>query len=325
MTITTEFDEILNNPFTAKATVVADSISPEGVRLSTVEEVFWRPVLAERNTHKNQYGNSASSRAIPVEKTLRKFREEPAYPTSWPAEQPGMSGGAELSGENLEDALRLWKDCQEYIGSSISDYLATHPDKSTRLHKSVINRLMEFGQWHTRVTTATAWQNFFDQRCHEDAQPEIQDVAILIRHAMEESTPMNVDNGEWHLPYIGDDEVDLLSSSWRVSARVSAARCARTSYETQAGVRDPHEDLRLYDRLITERVEAGLPIHWSPLEHVATPDASNRQIEPLRYWDNFAQHHRVIDCSHLPKTGALVGWRNLRTMEEANAEMVTFR
>jgi hypothetical protein len=47
--------------------------------------------------------------------------------------------------------------------------------------------------------------------------------------------------------------------------KVSAARCARVSYLTHDGKRDIEADLTLYDRL----VEGG---HWSPLEHVATPN-----------------------------------------------------
>lgn len=326
-----EFEHIINNPFTAKAVVIEDSIYQGGVRLSTVQETFWRPVLAERNTHKNQYGNSSSSRAIPVEKTLHKFLSEPAYPTSWPAEQKGMQGGAELEGENLLAALKLWRDVQEYIGSSIADYIADHPDKSTRLHKSALNRLMEFGQWHTRVTTATAWENFYDQRCDTQAQPEIRDVALLIRQSMAESQPEEISMGEFHLPYIrqedrdevlGDDPTD---DDWYDLARISAARCARTSYETMDGRRDLDEDRGLYQGLIYDQMRKNAVVHWSPAEHVATPCPDNRQEFPLTWYDPIALKSQRTPTQHLPKAGALLGWINLRTMEETRARVVTFR
>ncbi len=332
-----EFDHILDNPFTAEAKVIADSVSPEGVRLTSVQEKFWTPILAERNTHKSQYGNCASQRAIPVEKILRKFIEEPAYPVTWPSEQPGMQGGATLEGEHLDDALGLWDGIHKYVANSIQDYLDQHPDKSTRLHKGHLNRLMTFGQWSTRITTATSWENFFDQRCAPDAQPEIQAVAHKIRQAMDDSIPSLLSEGEWHLPYIGDDEeaLDQLAGAvdhpapWLPAAKASAARCARTSYETQEGHRDVEEDLRLYDRLVTDRLTAGLSIHWSPLEHVATPCRANRQDEwsGLTIGDGTFGRGRGtwVPVNHLPKVGSLVGWMNLRTRVEAENSVVTFR
>jgi hypothetical protein len=45
-------------------------------------------------------------------------------------------------------------------------------------------------------------------------------------------------------------------------AKLSTARCARVSYLTHDGKRDPREDFALHDRLS----ENG---HWSPFEHAA--------------------------------------------------------
>jgi hypothetical protein len=111
--------------------------------------------------------------------------------------------------------------------------------------------------------SSTEWENFFSQRCSPLAQPEIQAVAVAMRDALKESTPAIVGNGKWHLPYIQEDERELPLD---VLVQVSAARCARVSYLTHDGIRDHHEDVNLFQRL----VEASPP-HWSPLEHVATP------------------------------------------------------
>lgn len=323
------FDPIAENPFTADAKVIADSVSPEGARVTTVQETFWRPVLAERNTHKNQYGNSSSSRAMSFETQLRRFIEEPADPTSWPAEQPGMQGGAELTGADLDDAKALWADMKSSIATKMLAYVAAHPEKRTRLHKSVLNRMLEVGQWHVRVTTATAWENFFDQRCDAEAQPEIRDVAVLIRDAMAASTPRPLAEGDWHLPYVSDAEIAATRDAsgapdWALLARVSAARCARTSYETMDGVRDLDVDLSLFQRLVDNQMAAGATIHWSPLEHVATPDPGNRQGAPLTFTGLDGQTHQFA-TTHLPKVGALTGWRNLRTEIEALHQVITFR
>src|ERR1039457_4219435 len=62
--------------------------------------------------------------------------------------------------------------------------------------------------------------------------------------------------------------------------KVSAGRCARVSYLTHDGKRDPQEDLRLHDSLL----ECG---HMSPLEHPArpmTPEELSMFIQPVREW-----------------------------------------
>ena len=54
-----------------EARVIADSISPQGDRLTTFILTFPRIILAEFNTHRMFSRNSASSRAIPFEKMVK--------------------------------------------------------------------------------------------------------------------------------------------------------------------------------------------------------------------------------------------------------------
>lgn len=248
------------------ARILADSISVTGKRLTTVETTFHRFVLAEINTHCQLARNSASSRAIPVERMLERFLNTPAYPLSWPAEQAGMSGGTELAGQDLQDAQVLLGRIHESTYELIDSYLRAHPDKATRLHKSLLNRPMEWAQWHTAIVTASHeywdWPNFFRLRDSEHAQPEIRAVAQAIRAAMADSTPAQLGNDEWHLPLTGFPGDEELSAEDLV--RVSCARCARVSYLTHDGHRDVSADLTLYDRLRTDG-------HLSPLEHAAHP------------------------------------------------------
>ena len=271
------------------ATVLADSIAaPSGVRLTTMEVTFHRFVLAEFNTHRVFSRNSASSRAIPVEKQLAWFTANPAMPVSYPAEQPGMQGGAELEGKDLHDAEDFLNEWHYATAELTAKYLAAHTDKSRRLHKSVLNRILEPMMWHTVIVTSTDWDGFFAQRTSELAQPEIREAAELMQEAYGASTPKTVEYGDWHTPLIQPDEEHL---SQLIRIKVSAARCARVSYMTHDGTRSVDEDLKLYYRLI----EAD-PMHASPLEHVATP----RHRTPI-----------VADCS-----GNLQGWDQLRHMVE---------
>jgi len=51
--------------------VVADSISPEGVRLTTVQVDIPRFILAQLNTHRVFSSNAQSSRAVPTEQNAK--------------------------------------------------------------------------------------------------------------------------------------------------------------------------------------------------------------------------------------------------------------
>lgn len=307
------------------AQIIADSISPEGVRLTTAQVRMHRFVLSEFNTHRVMSKNSASSRAIPVRKQIARIEEDLAYPVIWPTEQKGMQGGADLPDDLVTLARQAWKQA---AGDAIEAVrLLTFGDHP--VHKSVVNRLLEPFMWHTVVVTATAWQNFFDLRIDEDAQPEIRAAAAAIKAAYDASTPTPLHPGQWHLPYVGAQYQDapLHSQPINVWLRVSAARCARTSYLTQDGQHSIDADLALYDRLITERSELGKPLHWSPLEHVATPWAENRQVAlpALTFTPAAGGAPVAVTTDHLPRVGNLLGWRSLRTEVEATQSARTYR
>lgn len=302
------------------AKIIADSISPDGVRLTSTQVTGHRFMLPEFNTHRRFSRNSASSRAIPLVKQLDRVTDDPAYPLVFPAEQKGMQGGEPLDEVALGQAHDVWG------WASRQASMAAEELGSIGVHKSVANRLLEPFMWHTIVVTSTAWENFFEQRCSPLAQPEIRAMAEAMRDAMAASTPEPLKEGEWHLPYFSDEDYDLLSEREDVqfedAAKVSAARCARVSYLTQDGKRDIQADLDLYERLTTAQ-----PAHWSPLEHVATPWPENRQEGSLWWYTDEngrdEASHRV-PTDHLPRVGNLLGWRSLRTTVEAERGAVTW-
>ena len=91
-----------------EARVIADSISTEGHRLTTIEAKIHRFVLAELNTHRVFSRNSASSRAIPAKKIRAMVLEDPAMPIWWGKNQVGMQAPEELEGLQKQDAIDLW-------------------------------------------------------------------------------------------------------------------------------------------------------------------------------------------------------------------------
>jgi thymidylate synthase ThyX len=311
-------------PFDAK--VLADSVSPAGQRLTTLEATFPRFVLAEFNTHRVFSRNSASSRAIPIAKQLRRVLEDPYVPIEFGSNQPGMQAGPALEGEKREAAedewLRARDDAVRHVLGMVTDPQAAggdllavleQVDEATRtkqrpeawlnVHKQVANRLLEPFMWHTVIVTATEWENFWNLRCHPDAQPEIRLVAERMRDANLASEPEELGEGEWHLPLVRPEDRDQVDSIEDL-IKISAGRCARVSYLTHAGVRDLAADVQLHDRLL----ESG---HMSPLEHPARPLTSEELAESewsgnFRGWHSYRKEIAGEE-NPLGKGGAPVG------------------
>lgn len=253
-----------------QATVVADSVVPGWTRLTTVEVRIHRFVLAELNTHRMFSRNSASSRAIPIQKQIDRILGDCAFPVEFGSNQPGMQAGPPLTGRKLKRAKKQWAKASRDAVRRVKKL------QKLGVHKQVANRILEPFMWHTVIITATDWQNFFDQRCHPDAQPEIRVAAEAIRAAMEASTPRALGPDDYHLPYIQDDEHDL--PLWK-RIKISVARCARVSYLTHGGVRDIEKDFELFAKLATAN-----PPHWSPMEHVARPGGYGDSIGNFKGW-----------------------------------------
>jgi thymidylate synthase ThyX len=285
------------------AKVLADSLSPAGYRLTTLEATFPRFVLAEFNTHRAFSRNSASSRAIPIAKQLRRVLEDPYVPIEFGSNQPGMQAGPALDGEKREAAEREWlrarDDAVRRVLGLVGDPSAFSPDDDLleaalqveevgrnraqpaewlNVHKQVANRLLEPFMWHTVIVTATEWDNFWNLRCHPDAQPEIRLIAERMRAAMEASDPRELGWEEWHLPLVRPEDREEVASTEDL-VKVSVGRCARVSYLTHAGKRDLDADIELHQRLL----ESG---HMSPLEHPARP-LSAAELEEGEWSGNF--------------------------------------
>jgi hypothetical protein len=146
------------------------------------------------------------------------------------------------------------------------------------VHKQLANRLLEPFMWHTVIVSATEWDNFWHLRAHPDAQPEIRRIAVMMREAWEGSTPRPCGPEQWHLPLTDDLQVggpDGLSLEDAI--KVCVGRCARVSYLTHAGRRDPAADITLHDRLLSSG-------HLSPFEHAARPLGGGGWSGNFRGW-----------------------------------------
>jgi hypothetical protein len=284
-----------------QARVLADSISkPGGMRLTTLEVTFPRMVLSEFNTHRVFSRNSASSRAIPIEKQIQRVRDNPFVPEAFEANQKGMQGGDELDETRQIRARMAWLLGAERAVDT-AEMLA-----DSGVHKQWANRILEPYMWQTVIVTATEWDNFFKLRISKEAQPEIRQIATFMKEAIDESYPAEKCALEWHLPLIDEEDVDEVEENWEdyaflekhanpthILRLISAGRCARVSYLTHDGRRDLSADVLLAQRLVADG-------HMSPFEHIATP---------LNYPDRYSGNFR--------------GWRQFRKQfEETNAVLL---
>ena len=275
-------------PFSAK--ILVDSISPGGVRLTTMEVRYPRFIHSEMMTHRVFSRNAASSRAIPIKRMIAAVRDEPALPIAWGKNQSGMSARMQIDDAARDAAQAEW---MRALASALAS-AERLSEADIDLHKQLVNRILEPFAWITVIVTATEWSNFFTQRAHPDAQPEIHHLATLMLDAYRASSPSDVPLGDWHLPLIQPDERGLDAATL---CKLSVARSARVSYLTHDGTRDRAKDLALYERLI----EGGANGHWSPTEHVATPLAEHHEFSGnLRGWKQFRKFFPQENVTSFP-------------------------
>lgn len=340
------------------AKVVLDSLAPCGRRLCSVEAKYWRAIHSEIMTHRDCARNAASSRAIPWRRVAKaKLRDIPAngtiiskgqfaeigtdldeiydyvvgnctvsyvgnspfIPVFIGTEQKGMQSGSEIIEPNRSAIIECIK--------RMKDFCLTECNKMYELgaHKSIINRYVEPWSYITILRTATEWKNFYRLRVHPKAEKHFNFIATMMKLAMNNSVPRRLREGEWHLPYLREeDQHDAencliperlrlqckYDGGWRnpteVLKRVSAGRCARLSYLNQDGIRALGDDLGIFEKLmfpemIEERDDDAL--HASPTEHVAEALSSKERSGPFLGWRQFRKefaNENVADTDYSP-------------------------
>lgn len=237
------------------AQIIADSVSSSGVRLTTMKLTFHRYILAELNTHRMLSKNASSSRAIPTSKMIEMAIKNPAIPYPFTKNQKGMQSSEYI--EEQEEAIKVWLSARDSAVEMVKKM------QLLDVHKQQVNRLLEPYLWSTVIVTATEWNNFFSLRYHSMAQPEMCELAKKMWEVYSNNEPKKLQDGEWHLPFIANEELN--EHSVQDLLKISTARCARVSYLNHEGKKPTkEEDLALHHRLV-----GSSPIHASPAEHQA--------------------------------------------------------
>lgn len=246
------------------AKILKDSITENGSRVTTFELEYPRYILSELNTHRVFSRNTASSRAIPLDKMIESILNTNNIPM-WTYNKVGMQG------EAIQD-IDLLKQCNSvWFSARLQAIKHARELHALGVHKQNFNRLLEPFQTVKTILTATEFDNFFKLRCHKDAMPEIRVLAELMRYELGKSEPDLLKAGEWHLPYIEYD-CDLPLETQK---RISVSCCAQVSYRKLDTSID--KALQIYDRLVNGEI-----IHGSAFEHVCRPlEANEKQVGNL--------------------------------------------
>lgn len=252
---------------TVQARVIADSINKRGTRITTFELEYPRIIHSELLTHRVFSRNAASSRAIPVNTMLDLIEANPAMPSHWGKNQPGMQAQEELGELEKESVKQLWLSACK---SAVSHARVMNDIKA---HKQVINRITEPYQHMKVVLTGTDFANWFWLRDHTEADPTIAELAGKMLVSYNQSKPELLLDGQWHLPYVATTYVngnqryfESFDSNKEITLEealmISSSSAAQVSYRKTDGSLEKAQ--MVYDRLVNST-----PVHASPFEHCA--------------------------------------------------------
>lgn len=311
------------------ARVVADSVSPQGQRITTFELEYPRIIHSELMTHRLFSRNAMSSRAIPIKKMIEQVQQNPAMPVKFGKNQPGMQDAGDHN--QLIDAGYEPATWWGLAGLSAARFAEAFAEAG--YHKQIANRLLEPFQRMKTVLTATDFENFWWLRVDKDADPTIFALAEAMKKAFDESLPELLEPGQWHTPYVDhvyeyediDDKECVVFVGYCVldendkpvmltveeAKAISASCCAQVSYRVLNNTKD--KALDIYGKLLS-----GNKVHASPFEHQATPlvHASCDELENGAFaWEDGVTH---VDRNGMFWSGNFRGWSQHRQLVPNN-------
>lgn len=266
-------------------------------RLGTDEELvtykltYPRIIHSQLMTYKMMSVNSASSRAIPVDKLIKVIEEQPFYPTVYQKKHSGMQGTDYFtSEEDIKTCNSLWKESMQ------ESIIVAKKMLEFGISKQIINRTLEPYQYHCCLITGTreSFEHLFNQRCPEypgsckswgelcnldssytmetplierlkvntgQAEIHFMDLAEKMYDALRESTPISKSDDDWHIPFFNNysenEDVELL-------IKESVCKTARISYTKfgDEGTKMSEEKVNTMYKELAEKK------HYSCFEHI---------------------------------------------------------
>ena len=247
------------------AKIIADTTCSRTHRVTTFKLKFPRIILTHLLTHRVFSRNTASSRAIPIRKMIGYVWNEPFVPDYWGANQSGMEAEKEVSPIKKSICKFVWL----YVFRTLAILMASF-FHVMGIHKQIGSRLLEPFYYCEMILTGSEFDNFFKLRCHYKAQPETRELAILMRHAIQNSNPVT---NTIHIPFYHKIMRIPYSAKFSIVDKIilSTALCAKVSY------RNEEIDLDGAKRLLNKLLGDGEVQHLSPFEHIAFLELKDSQ------------------------------------------------
>lgn len=273
--------------------ILKDSLGLDGNRVTTFELEYPRYIHSEMLTHRVFSRNSASSRAIPLNKMIELVMSKPVIP-HWTKNQKGMQGG-------VIDPITKGKATDEWLHALSNAVESVSKLQELGIHKQNANRLLEPFQHIKTILTGTEFDNLFNLRISPESQPEFCELATKMKEAMDNSKPEQLCTNQVHCPFI-DGVVTFYDLD---SILESVALCAQVSYRREN--REYETVKRIINMLLTaER------LHASPFEHICWLDVKGNAKGNL---PGFVQLRHVVES--MPKEnrnydGMKVFWESYR-------------
>jgi hypothetical protein len=289
--------------------------------------------------------NTASSRAIPFKRMQEMIEEDPFIPVVWQKKHKGMQGSEYIEDEfAIKFAANEWRESAfdvSYLAERLHNFgvtkqlcnrmlepymwhtaLVTATEYNNffnlRLPKYVVKHKNRIYIASTRSEMKTIMEGTdYKLPARDDdlgwlklsksgAEPHMQLLAETMKMAKMASTPIELEEDEWHIPFpvATDDEAfislieqhsgDLLNGIKitndflkDLKLMISAARCARISYLNFDGKKDFYGDIRLATKLFADD-------HMSPFEHIAkSMNAEEKKL--YKVIDEHGEHPRRCD------------------------------
>ena len=267
--------------------------------------------------------NSSSSRAIPFDKMVSNIENNMAKPVHWGKNQSGMKA--------LDEEVDSYQSEMTWDNAARSaiEHSKNLSVKGIGLHKQIANRVTEAFQMMRVIMTTTSLDNVFNLRLHKDSQPEFVMLAYKICTAASNSKPLELGEGQWHLPYIVSHNVKEFNKniyfdldgnelSFDDALKISIASCAAVSYRTDVMTLDKAD--KIFDMLINAEV-----VHSSPFEHVATPIGNPCLNNGLQadYENALDRLQSEAGITHINKdlvfcSGNFIAWKQYRHLLDNN-------
>ena len=305
-----------------KAEIVADSLSPQGDRLTSLLVTFPRIILAEVNTHRMLSKNTSSSRAIPFKKMVESVQNDPFIPIAWQKHHSGMQGIEYFTDEkDIYRVEQVWGDARRRAIDVAKDL------HSSKVTKQLCNRLLEPFMWTTMLITGSkeGWDNFFNLRAgnygftidgnyhqfkskkellgsrfgylYKDntdlqwlqinkGQAEIHMMALAesIYDAMSESTPEQLAGGMWHIPFMSSIDSSKLQSTKGKDVSMEMVKISTAMAAHTSYTIVGGEAVKSYEKCIElhDKLVASDPPHSSPMEHCARAMSNEEYVSFIK-------------------------------------------